>query len=351
MAYKIVNDDSLTSVANAIRVQGSISGTLEFPDGFVSAIQNLSPSPTLQTKSVAFTPAETIQTSSVTADSGYDGLDEVDITVNAMPSMSLPNSASATSIGTVKGIISPSKTERYLNIPSGYNSSAKYYTIHQMVIDSKTITSNGTYYAEDEDAHGWDEVIVNVSGITPSGTMSITSNGTYDVTQYASADVNVSGGGASNVVVGSFKATEDGVLTIPLAYTGTGYPLSLIVFVKDGYNASGTDFASLVSQNAVAVWGFTKSYPNLTPTYLDDSVIENKCDPFIVRKNSTSSATSYSPNSTSSGISVFSARTPYSNWNQLLKIASATSMRVCIASSGYAFRPNIEYEYHIVYSS
>lgn len=43
MAYKIVNDDSLTSVANAIRVKGEISGTLEFPDGFVSAIQNLSP--------------------------------------------------------------------------------------------------------------------------------------------------------------------------------------------------------------------------------------------------------------------------------------------------------------------
>ncbi len=41
MAYKIVNDDSLTSVADAIRVKGSISGTLEFPSGFVSAIQNL----------------------------------------------------------------------------------------------------------------------------------------------------------------------------------------------------------------------------------------------------------------------------------------------------------------------
>jgi hypothetical protein len=41
MAIKIVNDDSLTEVANAIRVKAEISGTLEFPDGFVSAVENI----------------------------------------------------------------------------------------------------------------------------------------------------------------------------------------------------------------------------------------------------------------------------------------------------------------------
>lgn len=41
MAIKIVNDDSLTAVANAIRVKAEITGTLEFPDGFVTAVENI----------------------------------------------------------------------------------------------------------------------------------------------------------------------------------------------------------------------------------------------------------------------------------------------------------------------
>ena len=43
-------------------------------------------SPNLQTKSVSYTPTKSTQTETVTADSGYDGLDEVSITVNPIPS-------------------------------------------------------------------------------------------------------------------------------------------------------------------------------------------------------------------------------------------------------------------------
>lgn len=41
--------------------------------------------PTLQTKTATYTPTTSQQTAAITADAGYDGLDEVDITVNAVP--------------------------------------------------------------------------------------------------------------------------------------------------------------------------------------------------------------------------------------------------------------------------
>lgn len=62
---------------------------------------------------------------------------------------------------------------------------------------TKTITVNGTYSAQSDNADGYSEVTVNVpsSGITPTGSINITTNGTHDVTNYASAVVSVSGGG------------------------------------------------------------------------------------------------------------------------------------------------------------
>ena len=41
MAELMVTDSDLTSVADAIRTKGNISGSLVFPGGFVSAIEAL----------------------------------------------------------------------------------------------------------------------------------------------------------------------------------------------------------------------------------------------------------------------------------------------------------------------
>ena len=79
MADYKVTDTQLTSIANAIRTKGETSAPLEFPTGFVTAVQN---------------------------------------------------------------------------IPTGGGS----------VLVTKTITQNGTYSAEDDNADGYSEVTVNVQG-------------------------------------------------------------------------------------------------------------------------------------------------------------------------------------------
>ncbi len=79
--------------------------------------------PQYQTKTVS--PTTSQQT--VLPDSGYDALEEV--IVNAMPTMTLPSSASSTSSGTSKATITPTSSAQYLNIPTGYNGTAQYYTI------------------------------------------------------------------------------------------------------------------------------------------------------------------------------------------------------------------------------
>ena len=58
-----------------------------------------SETPTLQTKSATYTPTTSQQTDTITADSGYDGLDEVDITINAVPTGSVTMPSSITTSG------------------------------------------------------------------------------------------------------------------------------------------------------------------------------------------------------------------------------------------------------------
>ena len=85
--------------------------------------------PQYQTKSVSYTPTTSQQSATVYPDSGYDALEAVNVTVSAMPTMTLPSSASATSSGTSKATITPTTSVQYLNIPTGYNATAQYYTI------------------------------------------------------------------------------------------------------------------------------------------------------------------------------------------------------------------------------
>lgn len=84
-----------------------------------------------------------------------------------------------------------------INIYDG-NTLVRTYTVETADsrdnVGTKSITANGTYTAQSDNLDGYSSVTVNVPS-SVSGTLNITQNGVYDVSQYASADVSVSGGG------------------------------------------------------------------------------------------------------------------------------------------------------------
>jgi len=158
------------------------------------------PSPSLQTKTKSYTPSETAQSESVTADGGYDGLDTVSISVGAI---------SSTYVGS--GITQRSSTDlsasgRTVSVPSGYYASnaskavssgtegtptaTKGTVSNHSVTVTPSVTNSAGYISGG--THSGTAVTVSASELV-SGSETKTANGTYDVTNLASVVVNVSG--------------------------------------------------------------------------------------------------------------------------------------------------------------
>lgn len=139
--------------------------------------------------------------------------------ISGTPNMTLPTSAtsSATSGYTSKATISRSTSDQYINIPTGYNTAGAYYKIdavqngtegtptatkgtvsnHSVTVTPSVTNTEG--YISGSTKTGT-AVTVSASELV-SGTKTITENGTgIDVTNYATIDVNVSGGSGTPAI-------------------------------------------------------------------------------------------------------------------------------------------------------
>lgn len=158
------------------------------------------------------------------------------------------------------------------------------------------------------------------------------------------------GGGASNLVQGTFTGTTAGeILEINVPYTGSGYPIAAMIFPKEGgYNSFGT-FYNTIQPYAIQTWVLEKNYPLSAPDYTGKTP-NNEAFTLIRYKSSTSSPTAYGT-TTLNTLRAYTYSTPGGSISNVCKFSSSTKMKVFIASTSYGFMAGIEYVYCIVYST
>lgn len=103
----------------------------------------------------------------------------------------------------------------------------------QPVIESLSVTANGTYAAPDG-TDGYSPVTVNVpipdGYIVPSGTKTITENGTHDVTEYASVVVDVGKSSGLAYDIGTFTVDEDTQYAVSVPHNLGSAPYFMLVW-------------------------------------------------------------------------------------------------------------------------
>lgn len=198
--------------------------------------------PTLQTKSETYTPTESQQTVSVTPDTGYDGLDEVDITVNAI---------SSSYVGS--GITRRTSTDMYasgatVTAPSGY-----YESSASKSVSSGSVTAPST--------------ISGSSATVSTGTNTLTLSKTVSVTPSVTTAGYVSSGTAGNSSVSltasvntrdsSSLSASGATVTAPAGY----YASAATKSVTSGTAGTPTATKGSVSNHSISV---TPSVTNST---------------------------------------------------------------------------------------
>ena len=205
-----------------IKAKGTGNGTLTYvrPQGTKSITANgtgidvaqyasvdvvvPSPTPSFQSKSVSYTPSETAQSATVTADSGYDGLSSVDVSVGAISSTyvgsgitqrsSTDLTASGATVTVPAGYYSAQASKAVASGTAGTPTATKGTVSNHAVTVTPSVT-NTAGYIEGGTKNGT-AVSVSASELV-SGTYTVSASGTHDVTNYASASVAAGGATAS----------------------------------------------------------------------------------------------------------------------------------------------------------
>lgn len=270
-SYKVLDADQLDAdlgiVADAIRTKGGTSADLAFPDGFVSAVENIETGGGAEDLNAVLTEQEALiaelqDTLRGKAAGGGEVVEPVikplEVTENG--TYTAPDGVDGYSPVTVN-----------VPIPDGY------------IVPSgtKTITENGTH-----DAREFESVDVNVpipdGYIKPSGELEVTENGTHDVTQYASVEVNVpTGGGGGDLPAGYSRVDYiqfDGTQTVDTGIICNQNTKIQLAFTRERstqhylYGVASSDNTASVTAYMGGSWRFGNKSVSKVPTTNADMI-------------------------------------------------------------------------------
>lgn len=259
--------------------------------------------PTLETITKSYTPSETAISETITASSGYDGIEEVDVSVGAISSTYV---GSGITQRTASDLTASGAT---VTAPAGYYANAAAKTVASGTAGTPTATkgtvsshsisvtpsvTNTTGYITGSTKTGT-AVTVSASELV-SGSETKTANGTYDVTNLAELVVNVAGGGSSKNAqiasgVGRVAATTYTAVSgqsITVAQTGT-YDVYWCGYRSSTSGTSGSQLYIGSTAYGSAQTTFNSTYTNVQNVHLSNvSLTQNDVITVRARSRSTS---------------------------------------------------------------
>ena len=164
------------------------------------------------------------------------------------------------------------------------------------------------------------------------------------------------GGGCVKLVQGSFTtgATRASTGTVSINYTGTGYPIAVMVYINGGAYNPNTEWYNTLAQYDADTFYMTKAQMDSTPTFVSSaSVSANQAVVSATYKSNASTATTHSRNGSQSAV-FFNSSDATTGYNCIRFKNSTKTMSYYIgnkASNRVGLAPSQTYHYIIVYSS